>query len=125
KDATYLGKIENAYQYILNNKIDEVYCTVSQLSNNEIHQLITFCDNNFKKLKLIPDNKEIFTRAMDVELFGSVPVINIRNSPLERNYAKYGKRAFDIIFSSLVIILILSWLVPLLFLLIKLESKGP
>src|SRR5690606_26849011 len=40
KDATWLGKIENAYQYILNNKIDEVYCTVSQLSNNEIHQLI-------------------------------------------------------------------------------------
>jgi putative colanic acid biosynthesis UDP-glucose lipid carrier transferase len=35
------------------------------------------------------------------------------------------KRLFDIVFSSLVILLILSWLTPLLYILIKLESKGP
>ena len=35
------------------------------------------------------------------------------------------KRVFDIIFSSSVIIFILSWLTPLVAILIKLESKGP
>lgn len=35
------------------------------------------------------------------------------------------KRVFDIIFSGLVIVFILTWLIPLLALLIKLESKGP
>jgi putative colanic acid biosynthesis UDP-glucose lipid carrier transferase len=35
------------------------------------------------------------------------------------------KRIFDIVVSSLVTIFILSWLIPLLALLIRLESKGP
>jgi len=39
--------------------------------------------------------------------------------------AQLVKRAFDLAFSLLVIILVLSWLAPLLSLLIKLESKGP
>ena len=34
------------------------------------------------------------------------------------------KRAFDVVLSSIVIVFILSWLVPLLGILIKLESKG-
>ncbi len=36
-----------------------------------------------------------------------------------------SKRAFDIVFSLAVIIFILSWLLPIIALLIRLESKGP
>ena len=35
------------------------------------------------------------------------------------------KRAFDFAFSALVVVFLLSWLVPLIALLIKLDSKGP
>lgn len=35
------------------------------------------------------------------------------------------KRAFDIVFSTLVVVLLLSWFIPLIALIIKLESKGP
>jgi putative colanic acid biosynthesis UDP-glucose lipid carrier transferase len=38
---------------------------------------------------------------------------------------KFIKRFFDISFSILVIVFLLSWLIPLLAILIKLESKGP
>ncbi len=124
-ETGYLGSVEKSYEFIMNNNIDEIYCLVSQVSNEELHKLISFADNNLKRLKLVPDNKEVFTRAMQVELFGNVPILNLRNSPLEQNYAKYGKRGFDIIFSSLVILLILSWLVPLLYLLTRMESRDP
>lgn len=120
----YLGKIEDCYDFVLTNSIDEIYCFVSQLSNSELMQLISFADNNLKHIKLIPDNKEVFTRAMNVELFDNVPVLNLRKSPLERNYAKYGKRAFDILFSLLVILFILSWSIPILFFITRRESKG-
>ena len=36
-----------------------------------------------------------------------------------------GKRAFDVIISSLIIVFLLSWLVPVLAILIKLDSRGP
>ncbi len=124
KETDYLGRIESCYDFIKYNNIDEIYCIVSQFSNEELHRLISFADNNLKRLKLIPDNKEIFTRTMNVELFDTLPVLNLRNSPLEKNYAKYGKRAFDILFSSFVIFFILSWAIPLLFVITRLESKG-
>lgn len=123
-DKDYLGSIADCFDYIKSTKVEEIYCIVSQLSDKELKQLISFADNNLKRLKLIPDNKEIFTRAMHVELFGTVPVINLRNSPLERNYAKYGKRCFDILFSLMVIIFIFSWFIPLLYIVTRLESKG-
>ena len=120
-----LGSINECYDYILHQNIDEIYCLGSQITKEELNRLISFSDNNFKKLKLIPDNKEIFTRAMEVEHFENVPVLNLRKSPLEINYAKYGKRAFDVVFSSLVILLILSWLTPLLYIITRFESRDP
>lgn len=37
----------------------------------------------------------------------------------------FAKRIFDVFFSSLVIICLLSWVLPICFILIKLDSKGP
>jgi putative colanic acid biosynthesis UDP-glucose lipid carrier transferase len=125
KSPTYLGPIENCYKYIFENDISEVYCIASRLSKEEIISLMHIADNSFKRIKIIPDNKEFFSRAMSIELYGSVPVLNLRASQLELEYANLVKRIFDIVFSSLVIVLILSWLIPIIFILQKFDSKGP
>ncbi|HEX8506407.1 MAG TPA: exopolysaccharide biosynthesis polyprenyl glycosylphosphotransferase [Hymenobacter sp.] len=36
-----------------------------------------------------------------------------------------AKRAFDVVFAALVVLFLLSWLVPLIAMLIRMESKGP
>lgn len=124
-DPNYLGTIEQAIDYIVENNIEEIYCNASCLSKVQLRAFIRFADNNLKKIKIIPDNKEIFSRAMEVELFETIPVLNLRKSPLETEYAQLGKRLFDILFSLIVIVGVLSWLTPILFILIKLESPGP
>lgn len=40
-------------------------------------------------------------------------------------YVRAGKRAFDVVFSAAFLVLIASWLFPLIALLIRLDSKGP
>lgn len=45
--------------------------------------------------------------------------------PKETFYTRFGKRCVDLLIASLVLILILSWLIPIIGLLILLESKGP
>ena len=45
--------------------------------------------------------------------------------PLESNAKRFFKRSIDLFFSSIIIIGALSWLMPLLALIIKLDSKGP
>lgn len=124
KSPTYLGKIVDCFLFILENNIDEIYCVASKFNHKELKNLIDFADNNLIRIKIIPDNKAIFSRAMSIELYRNVPVLNLRKVPLDTEYARLTKRVFDILFSSFVIVSILSWLTPILFVIIKLESPG-
>jgi putative colanic acid biosynthesis UDP-glucose lipid carrier transferase len=49
----------------------------------------------------------------------------VTRHPLENNRNLIIKRSFDILVSSFLIVFILSWLIPLLAILIKLDSRGP
>lgn len=59
-------ELQNCFDYILDNKIDEIYCSVSELKNEEIAKFISFADNNLKTLKFIPDNKNIFSKKTQI-----------------------------------------------------------
>lgn len=122
---TYLGNIDSCFGYILNNDIEEIYCVASELSPEQLKNLIHFADNNLLVFKVIPDNKNIYSRAMSIDLYDKVPVLSLRRVPLDTEYARISKRIFDVFFSLLVIVFVLSWLVPLLYVLVKLDSPGP
>ena len=118
-------QIENCYSYVSKNNIDEIYCSLADLSKTEVNDFVDFTDNNLKILKLIPDSKEVLSRNLIFDYYGYIPIISLRNIPLDKPVNKLIKRIFDIFFSLVVIIGILSWLTPILALLIKIESKGP
>ncbi|HEX9826242.1 MAG TPA: undecaprenyl-phosphate glucose phosphotransferase [Flavobacteriaceae bacterium] len=117
--------LERCLNYVIDNNIDEIYFSVAELSNKQINQLIYFADNNLRELKFIPDNKDIFSKKLRYEYYDYVPILSFREIPLQDPINKFVKRTFDILLSSFVIIFVLSWLTPLLAILIKLESKGP
>ena len=117
--------LEECMNYVLNEKIEEIYASVGELSNKEMAKLIEFVDNNLKILKFLPDNKEIYSKKLDFSYYGVLPILSMRKIPMDEPFNKFLKRSFDIVISLLVIVGILSWLTPLLGLLIKLESKGP
>lgn len=116
---------EEVFKYLTNNKIDEVYCSLSSLSNTDLNKFVDYTDNNLKKLKLLPDNKSVLSRNLILDYYGIIPIVSLRDIPLDRRTNQIIKRAFDIIFSVIIILVILSWLTPLMAILIKLESKGP
>lgn len=60
--------------------------------------------------------------------FSSTSTTSLSNMECEHNLTlgRFNrKRAFDIIFSTVVVVSIISWLIPFIALLIKLESKDP
>ncbi len=117
--------LEDCMNYVLKENIEEIYASVAELSNKEMARLIEFVDNNLKILKFLPDNKEIYSKKLDFSYYGVLPILSLRKIPIDEPINKFLKRSFDIVLSLLVIVGILSWLTPLLGLLIKLESKGP
>lgn len=118
-------KNEEFYNFIIDNNINEVYCSLQGLDDKQIHQVISFTENNLISLKFIPDTKNIIFRNFKYEYYNYTPILSLRNIPLDESVNKFIKRLFDFLFSLVVILFVLSWLTPIIAFLIKLESKGP
>lgn len=117
--------IEACYNFVLEEKIDEIYCSLFDMTNTQVNDLINFADNNLKILKFLPDDKEFFARNLKLDYYGYIPILSLRSIPLDDTINQIIKRTFDIVFSLTIIIFVLSWLIPILAFFIKRESKGP
>lgn len=115
---------EDTYKDLLQ-ETDEIYISVSQLDTVQLKEIIDLADQYMIRVKLLTEMVNIESKKMSIEFYDSIPVINLRNIPLDKVPNRILKRSFDIIFSILVVILILSWLYPIIAILIKLTSKGP
>lgn len=120
-----IGKLSDLRSFVIDNKIDEIYCSLNEISNEQLKSLVDFADENKKSIKFIPDTKEIFSKNLKIDYYEIFPVLSLQKTLLHDPLTKAFKRAFDIVFSLLVIVGLLSWLTPLLAILIKLESRGP
>lgn len=118
------GRLDNIKSFVIENKIDEIYCSLDEVSNERLKDLIEFADDNYRTIKFIPDTKEVFKKNLKVDYYDFFPVLSLPKTVLDEPAVKFFKRLFDILFSLLVIFGILIWLTPILALLIKLESKG-
>jgi putative colanic acid biosynthesis UDP-glucose lipid carrier transferase len=117
--------IEEMLEFVLKRQMDEMYCSTVGLSQDQMNEIIDFADSNLKTLKFIPEGNQIFFRNFILEYYDYIPVIALRSIRLDENLYKVMKRTFDIVFSIVIIIGVLSWILPILGILIKLESKGP
>ena len=105
--------------------VTEVYSTISPEQNQEVYQLIEQANRACVHFRFVPDFSYFIKKPVFVEYFKDIPVLSLRHEPLEDVGNRFVKRLFDFVVSSLVIVFILSWLVPLIGLLIYLESPGP
>ena len=121
-DTIYIKEI---FDFILNHRVDEIYCSMEDLSSKQVEKFISFADNNLKTLKFIPDQKQLLSVNTVFEYYDYIPVISLRTISLDDSVHKVIKRCFDIVFSLVIIIGVLSWLIPILGIIIKLDSKGP
>ena len=116
--------IEKYFDFILEEKIDEIYCSLPSLSGTQIKTIIDFAENNLKTVKFIPSFENLYSKKLKYETYDYVPVLSLRNILLEEPFNKFIKRLFDIVFSLFIIVCVLSWLTPILAVIIKSESKG-
>ena len=116
--------IEKYFNFILEEKIDEIYCSLPSLSETQIKAIIDFAENNLKTVKFIPSFENLYSKKLKYETYDYVPVLSLRNILLQEPFNKFIKRLFDIVFSLFIIVCVLSWLIPVLAIIIKSESKG-
>ena len=126
KNSYYLGKINACYKYVSDNIVDEIYCSLSVLTKEQIKDINKFATEKGIILKLIPNSNELYSKNQSVEYYDdTLLVLNVKKLPFQFTENFYIKRVFDILFSLFVCVFLLSWLFPIIWVFVKLESKGP
>lgn len=120
-----IGNLKDCVPYAKSNNIREIYSTLSPEQFPYLYTLAYEAERHFIHFRFVPDFRMFVNRQIHVDYFNNIPIISLRAEPLDDIANRIRKRLFDIVFSSLVLVFLLSWLIPLLALLIKLESKGP
>ena len=125
KDNIRLGELAELELFALDNDIDEIYYSMPLTYTQKIKNLVDFCDKNMIRFKIVPDFRGFLFKRVNIDFYNDVPVVTLRAEPLTDITNRFFKRVFDILFSSLVIVFVLTWLYPIIAILIKLSSKGP
>ncbi|ERM83603.1 hypothetical protein P872_02980 [Rhodonellum psychrophilum GCM71 = DSM 17998] len=117
------GDIKIFYEEALKIKLDLIYIN-ERLDVNTVKNIIDFAEEHYIKVKVIPHGSLQLEKKLSFSRYGDFFVINVNEIPLDNVFNRFLKRSFDIVFSLLVTVFILSWLIPIVGILIKLESKG-
>ena len=121
-----LGQLDDIVPLIKKYNIDILFVTASAYSDSaRSKELLTTCNRLGVRLRFVPENQYWFKYRKDLESVGSLVIVNPLEIPLDDLNSRFFKRVFDIFFSSFVILFVISWLFPIICLLIKLSSKGP
>ena len=129
-DSTYLDNM-NLNNHIISfiklaysKNINKIYITLLGIKNMNTKNLFQESEKYGINLNLVYDFDNIYLSYHSTFKDG-FNFISYRNVKLEQLNSRIYKRLFDIIFSSLVIVFILSWLYPILSVIIKFQSPGP
>ena len=121
-----LGNIDNLQNYVLKNQVHEIYFASNDYNTKTVIELINFCEKNLIRLKIVPHFKNYTeSRHVTIDFYGNLPILSLRQEPLEIPVNRIIKKICDGIIILFVMLLIAPWLLPIIMLLVKLSSRGP
>jgi putative colanic acid biosynthesis UDP-glucose lipid carrier transferase len=129
KDGSEIDTFKNTIKFAIQNHLDEVYTLISSASDPDLAAVIALAEQYCVKVRFIASFSEL-EKVEDLKyhlstFYNGVPILTNSPEPLSSIRNRALKRLFDIAFSLLVIVFVLSWVIPLLAIMIKLESRGP
>lgn len=119
-----IGSTTDIKNILEKREFDNVIITLPMSQKNKITDITNICEKCGIHVELLPNYYQIVSHRPSVREINGVPLIGIRNVPLEGMFNRMFKRIFDIVFSFLAII-ILSPVLLVVALAVKLSSPGP
>jgi len=103
---------------------DEVILTLPHFSAEKLTRIIIACEKEMISFKVVADLLSMVTNQVDVENIDGIPLIGLKETPLNQFGNRFLKRAMDISISFLSL-LVLSPLFVVIGLIVKKGSPGP
>ena len=123
--AEYHGRIEDLADYVSENKIEQIYYTLSDGSHRKMQTVIKIADNNGAEFFLVPTADPSLGRGFQLHNIGAMAVLAGRNNPLKNPINSTVKRLFDLMASSIFLVTLYPLIYIPIAIAIKLTSPGP
>ncbi|MGC4034415.1 MAG: undecaprenyl-phosphate glucose phosphotransferase [Chitinophagaceae bacterium] len=120
-----LSDISNSLEVSKKLQVNEIFSTITPEQDHNIYGLMREAEIECIRFRIVPDLTSFVRRPVHIYYLKDIPIISLRSEPLDDVANRLNKRIFDVVISFFVLIFILSWLVPILGLIIWLESRGP
>lgn len=120
----YRGTTADVEDFAVSNNIDEIYCALPTNAEEKMLSLMHFAERHAIHFYIIPGTTPYLHRRLHFDRIGDVPIMSIRQEPLERPVNEAIKRGFDILFSSCVLLFSPIIFIPVA-IAIKCSSPGP
>lgn len=119
-----LGKTDDLAATLQDKLVDEVIIALPLEAHPKFGSIIGVCEKAGVRTMIIPDFYDYLPSRPHFDNFAGIPLINVRDIPLDEPSNRVLKRGFDLLFSSVALLITCPVLV-LIAVLIKLTSKGP
>ncbi|HMH32161.1 MAG TPA: exopolysaccharide biosynthesis polyprenyl glycosylphosphotransferase [Puia sp.] len=119
-----LGTIDDFQETYDKQLFQDVLIALPLTEKAHIKKIIDLAERNGVRPHIVPNYLGVIDKTFQVQTLGNVSFLSYRNLPLDRYPNRFWKRAFDILFASIALLLISPFLV-LIAIMIKLDSKGP
>ncbi|MDQ1141159.1 exopolysaccharide biosynthesis polyprenyl glycosylphosphotransferase [Pedobacter agri] len=131
-DEKPVDNLRSSIKYAIENDLDEVYTTVFPKQSPALDQVLALAEQHCVRIRFVTSfihyqrDQEAFSRANYrlSNYYDGIPILVNRKEPLTKLRNRIVKRCFDIVFSLAVILFVLSWLFPIIMILILIESRG-
>jgi putative colanic acid biosynthesis UDP-glucose lipid carrier transferase len=120
-----ISELASFQKYCLEHKVQYVFISLPAYEQQTILELTQFAAQHFIRCVALPTTGSIWPEHNNIRYVGNMIVYDLWQHPLHSKINNAFKRLFDILFSSLVILFVFSWLIPIIALAVKLSSPGP
>ena len=103
---------------------EEIFCSLSHDYNDFIAQIMKFCDANVIRFYYLPRTFGTYRLRLKPEFMGDTLLYTNHIEPLAIMSNRLIKRSFDIVVSAIACLCLLP-LIPIIAIIIKLQSPGP
>jgi len=119
-----LGPVSDFQKVFNNSPFNEVIITIDLAQEKIIRELVNLAEYNGVRPAVVANYYSLFNRNFELKNLAGIPVVNIREVPLDFYIPRFWKRIFDLAFSSFAL-LITSPIFLVIAIAIKLDSRGP
>jgi len=116
---------ERVRSFSATNEIHEIFCCAPYMNDNTLKSLVNFGLDTLVRVKVVIAPSTSSSPSLQFDKYDQAPGLSMATISLDEPGNQAIKRVFDLIFSILFLVLVLSWLIPVIAILIKLESRGP